>query len=106
MSWCLHRASMIALAMLLVAAAYGPAEAAPARKKPDVPQDSVEQAGYRIDQPGTITFTVGMVIKGKVEKPQVMIFLPKEKTYYREQRFSHSFREALLEPLPFSPVLE
>jgi hypothetical protein len=70
------------------------------------PKDTAFQQGYRIDQPGTITFTVGMVIKGKVEKPQVMIFLPKEKSYYREQEFSHSFREELSKPLPFSPLLE
>ncbi|MBN1128639.1 MAG: hypothetical protein JXA71_06615 [Chitinispirillaceae bacterium] len=68
--------------------------------------DTVAQAGYRIDQPGTITFTVGMVIKGKVEKPQVMIFLPKEKTYFRQRSFTHSFRDALGEPLPFSPQVE
>ena len=47
-----------------------------------------------------------MVIKGKVEKPQVMIFLPKEKSYFREQEFSHSFRDELSQPLPFSPLLE
>ena len=73
---------------------------------PAAPKDTVAQQGYRIVQPGTITFTVGMVIKGKVEKPQVMIFLPKEKSYFREQEFSHSFREELSTPLPFFPLLE
>ena len=77
------------------------------KQKPSAaPKDTTLQQGYRIDQPGTITFTVGMVIKGKVEKPQVMIFLPKEKSYYREQEFSHSFRDELSQPLPFSPLLE
>jgi hypothetical protein len=109
-----------ALAVLLAAAvlAAGPppkqakkpaaATEAPAPQTPPKPQgqDSTEQAGYRIEQPGTITFTVGMVIKGKIEKPQVMIFLPKEKTMYREQKFSHSFAEDLGEPLPFTPILE
>ena len=66
---------------------------------------AVEQ-GYRIDQPGTITFTVGVKISGKVEKPQVMIFLPKEKTLYREEVFSRSFRDELMQPLPFTPVTE
>jgi len=73
---------------------------------PAAPKDTTFQQGYRIDQPGTITFTIGMVIKGKVEKPQVMIFLPKEKSFFREQEFSHSFREELSRPLPFSPLLE
>ena len=78
----------------------------PAEKKPTAAKDSVAQAGYRIDQPGTITFTVGMVIKGRIEKPQVMIFLPKEKTSFRELSFTHSFKNALSEPLPFSPLVE
>ena len=82
------------------------APAAAAVQAAPKPQDSTDRAGYRIDQPGTITFTVGMVIKGKIEKPQVMIFLPKEKTFYREQKFSHSFNDDLAEPLPFAPILE
>ena len=76
------------------------------QKSPAAQKDTVTQQGYRIDQPGTITFTVGMVIKGKVEKPQVMIFLPKEKSYFRELEFSHSFGEELSKPLPFSPLVE
>jgi hypothetical protein len=78
----------------------------PTEKKPATAKDTVAQAGYRIDQPGTITFTVGMVIKGRIEKPQVMIFLPKEKTSFRELSFTHSFKDALGEPLPFSPLVE
>ena len=68
--------------------------------------DSASQPAFRIDQPGTITFTVGMVIKGKIEKPQVIIFLPKEKTWFREQKFTHSFTDEIMEPLPFTPVVE
>jgi hypothetical protein len=60
--------------------------------------------GYRIDKPGTITFTVGIKIKGRVEKPQVMIFLPKEKPVYNKTTFSYSFMEDLMRPLPFTPV--
>jgi hypothetical protein len=63
-----------------------------------------EDEGYRIDQPGTITFTVGVKISGKVEKPQVMIFLPKEKTQYRDEVLSRSFVEELSQPLPFTPL--
>ncbi|MBN1758450.1 MAG: hypothetical protein JW863_09045 [Chitinispirillaceae bacterium] len=74
------------------------------------PADSTSIAaadqGYRIDQPGTITFTVGVKISGKVEKPQVMIFLPKEKTQYREEVMSRSFIEELSQPLPFTPITE
>jgi hypothetical protein len=66
----------------------------------------MKEQGYRIEQPGTITFTVGVKISGKVEKPQVMIFLPKEKTLYREETFNHSFIGEISEPLPFRPVVE
>lgn len=66
----------------------------------------VSEAGYRIDEPGTITFTVGLKIKGKIEKPQVMIFLPKEKSIYREVEFTHSFAEDIEKPLPFIPAVE
>jgi hypothetical protein len=59
-----------------------------------------DDQGYRIDKPGTITFTVGVKIKGKVEKPQVVIFLPKEKPYYRETEITHSFLNDIMEPLP------
>lgn len=69
----------------------------------DTPQEDV---GYRIDQPGTITFTVGLVIKGKVEKPQVVIFLPKEKTYYRDIEFNFSFKKDVSTSLPFIPIIE
>ena len=62
-----------------------------------------EGASYRIDKPGTITFTVGVKIKGKVEKPQVMIFLPKEKPLYREISIKHSFYSDIMEPLPLDP---
>jgi hypothetical protein len=73
-----------------------------------VPVDSTAQTGpgFRIDQPGTITFTVGVKISGKVEKPQVMIFLPKEKTVYRDEVLSRSFVEELSQPLSFTPVIE
>jgi hypothetical protein len=56
--------------------------------------------GYRIDKPGTITFTVGVKIKGKVEKPQVIIFLPRETPVYKEITITHSFAEDIMEPLP------
>ena len=68
--------------------------------------NSASESGYRIDQPGTITFTVGVKISGKVEKPQVMIFLPKEKTLYREEKLTRSFAEELADPLPFTPIIE
>jgi len=65
-----------------------------------------EQEEYRIDQPGTITFTVGVKIKGKVEKPQVMIFLPKEKPVYRKITFERSFIDDIKKPLPYEPIVE
>jgi hypothetical protein len=79
-----------------------PAAASGAKK--DTAEASGGGASYRIDKPGTITFTVGVKIKGKVEKPQVMIFLPKEKPYYNKATFAYSFMDDIMKPLPFTPV--
>jgi hypothetical protein len=99
--WCL-------ICIAALSAAPGPQAAAGVNK------DSAETAStgaaapsgaaYRIDKPGTITFTVGVKIKGKVEKPQVMIFLPKEKPFYQKATFSYSFVDDIMKPLPFAPV--
>lgn len=61
---------------------------------------------YQVEKPGTITFTTGSKIIGKVEKPQVMIFLVKEKPIYKEITIERSFKEELLLPLPFFPFTE
>ncbi len=71
-----------------------------------VDESTSKETTYRIEQPGTITFTVGIKIKGKVAKPQVMIFLPKEKSLYRELDFSYSFQKDLGKPIPFEPIME
>ncbi len=89
-------------ALFHVIALIAPAVSATA----DTSADSTARQGYRIDQPGTITFTVGVKISGKVEKPQVMILLPKEKSLYREEVLTRSFEEELSQPLPFKPVSE
>ena len=72
-------------------------------QEPNADNSIKEGQGYRIDKPGTITFTVGVKIKGKVEKPQVMIFLPKEKPVYNEVTITHSFYSDIMEPLPLKP---
>ncbi len=63
-----------------------------------------QEGSYRIEQPGTITFTVGLQITGKIDKPQVMIFLPKERPVLRDIELSKSFESQIFEPLPFEPV--
>lgn len=65
-----------------------------------------EEKGYTIDRPGTITFRVGLRIKGKVAKPQVVIFLPKEKSVHRQVTFGRSFVKDIMRPLPFVPIVE
>ena len=97
-----HR-SLFTTAVLLLAIFIPEVFGTPVAKSADT--TGVAEQGYRIDQPGTITFTVGVKISGKVEKPQVMIFLPKEKTLYREEKFSRSFADELSQPLPFTPVI-
>ncbi|MFP4013646.1 MAG: hypothetical protein ACLFVQ_06140 [Chitinispirillaceae bacterium] len=70
------------------------------------PSDTTKQENYRIETPGTITFTVGTKIKGKVDKPQVMIFLPKERSYYRGMDLTKSFSEQIMQPLPLVPLVD
>ena len=72
-------------------------------QEPEHKSASKDEQGYRVDKPGTITFTVGVKIKGKVEKPQVMIFLPKEKPVYDDITLTHSFYDDLMKPIPLNP---
>lgn len=65
-----------------------------------------EDIEYEVEQLGTITFTVGMKIKGKLEKPQVVIFLPKGNSQFRKMDFSYSFKKDIYKPLPLNPVKE
>jgi hypothetical protein len=105
--WCL-------ICIATLSAAPGPQDSAGGKKDSvetattgaAAPSGAAAQGGaaYRIDKPGTITFTVGVKIKGKVEKPQVMIFLPKEKPFYQKATFSYSFIDDIMKPLPFAPV--
>jgi hypothetical protein len=99
----LHLLGLIAGVLLWTAAGFPASGTVPSSDSTSL---SEPQEGYRIDQPGTITFTVGVKISGKVEKPQVMIFLPKEKTQYRNEMVQRSFREELSQPLPFTPLME
>jgi len=74
--------------------------------KTEQAEADTESGEYIMDKPGTIRFQHGIIIVGKVEKPQVMIFLPKEKSYYRNITFTRSFKEDIAEPIPFEPVIE
>lgn len=70
------------------------------------PTEQDEKSDYVIDQPGTITFTSGVKIKGKVEKPQVVIFMTKERSYSRGMEFDYSFKDDIIEPIELSPLIE
>lgn len=98
----------ITVVLLALPLGAAPADEAvpPALPSPAAALASPGDKGYKIEKPGTITFTVGVVIKGKVEKPQVVIFLPKEKSYHEEFSFVRSFKNDLLKPLPFIPIEE
>lgn len=84
--------------MVCIMPAYG--------AKPDTVKTNSqkEKNDYLIEQPGTITFTVGVKILGKVEKPQVVIFLSKEKTTYRDISLFYSFENNIEKSLPFVPI--
>lgn len=75
--------------------------AGPLAAQPE-PGASVEQAGslgvaVKTNADGEIVFTTGLVIEGKVEKPQVQFSLLKEAPPRREIRFEHSFLDRVLE---------
>lgn len=70
------------------------------------PTEQNEQSEYVIDQPGTITFTSGVKIKGKVEKPQVVIFMTKERSYTRGMEFDYSFKGDIMKPIELTPLIE
>jgi len=57
-----------------------------------------------VRRPGEITFTVGAVIEGKVEKPQVIIVFPKEKPKNDTLVFDNSFRSEMLKPLSINAI--
>lgn len=54
---------------------------------------------YYFQKPGEIVFTQGTVIKGKVERPQVVIIIQKEKIKQVESTFEKSFKSEILKPL-------
>ncbi|KMQ52231.1 hypothetical protein CHISP_0912 [Chitinispirillum alkaliphilum] len=64
-----------------------------------------EEVSYRIEQPGVITFTVGLQIEGRVDKPQVMIFLPKERPVFRNIELKKSFEPQIMQPFSHNPRL-
>ncbi|MBL8026755.1 MAG: hypothetical protein JNL74_10115 [Fibrobacteres bacterium] len=52
-----------------------------------------------IKKPGEITFTSGIVIEGRVEKPQVLLIMSKEKTKLPELKLNASMIKFIEEPV-------
>ena len=100
-----NKIAELAMLVLLVGGTAAASVSPPVRSQP-ADTSSAGGRGYRIDKPGTITFTTGVVIKGKVEKPQVMIFLPKEKSFYEPVSISKSFVKEIMEPMPLIPLVQ
>jgi hypothetical protein len=78
----------------------------PEEENADQPPAADIRSEFSVEQPGSITFKTGVTIIGNVEKPQVLIFLPKEKSFYREIAFTRSFGKEAAEPMPFEPLSE
>lgn len=67
--------------------------------------NAAAQAGqdeFVIKKPGEITFTTGIVIEGRVEKPQVMLVLSKEKIRIADEAFKNSFLSRITRPLQYN----
>ncbi|OGS37574.1 MAG: hypothetical protein A2293_00195 [Elusimicrobia bacterium RIFOXYB2_FULL_49_7] len=56
---------------------------------------------YVIRKPGEITFTTGIVIEGRVEKPQVMLILTKERIRLDPVLFRRSFLKDITRSLQY-----
>jgi len=57
---------------------------------------------FIIKKPGEITFTSGIVIEGRVEKPQVMLVLTKEKIKSDPSSYKQSFLKNITDPLRYN----
>jgi len=62
-------------------------------------EEDQDKAEYYFQKPGELVFIKGTVIKGKVERPQVMIIIQKEKIKKTEKKLKRSFRKEILKPL-------
>ena len=60
---------------------------------------SAQDDDFVIKKPGEITFTTGIVIEGRIEKPQVMLVLTKERVKIEPLDYEGSFIKSITEPL-------
>jgi hypothetical protein len=54
---------------------------------------------FVIKKPGEITFTSGIIIEGRVEKPQVLLIMTKEKTKLPALKLNSSMIRFIEEPV-------
>jgi hypothetical protein len=70
--------------------------------KPAAAGDPADRDDFVIRKPGEITFTTGIVIEGRVEKPQVMLILTKERIKLQPVTFERSFVNRVTEPVYYN----
>jgi hypothetical protein len=58
-----------------------------------------EDDDFVIKKPGEITFTSGIIIEGRVEKPQVLLIMTKEKTKLPPLKLNSSMIRFIEEPV-------
>ncbi|MFH0921238.1 MAG: hypothetical protein V1913_12860 [Fibrobacterota bacterium] len=63
-----------------------------------------QEESFVIKKPGEITFTSGIVIEGRVEKPQVMLVFIKERIKLEPVVFRQSPIGKITEPLRITPL--
>ena len=84
--------------IILLAAHILWAQAAAGKKASGKAKKSDDER-FVIKRPGEITFTTGIVIEGRIEKPQVIIVLSKEEIKVKPVSFSNSFLAHVVRPL-------
>ncbi len=70
--------------------------------KNKAPAGEPKDDDFIIKKPGEITFTSGIVIEGRVEKPQVMLVLTKEKIKSDPSSYKQSFLKNITDPLRYN----
>jgi hypothetical protein len=66
------------------------------------PVQAMKDEEFVIKRPGEITFTSGIIIEGRIEKPHVMLVLTKERIKLEPLVFQQSFLKNITSPLRFN----
>jgi len=101
----MKKETVLALFTLLLAGTLSAAETQFTRSvNAAAPAAQAQDQSFVVKRPGEITFTSGIVIEGRVEKPQVMLVFTKEKIKLEPVVFRQSPLSQITAPLRMTPL--